>query len=281
MPATPSQEITVVTQNVLLDYTRTNSQKILPQRDRMDALAATIRAFSDTIDVVGVQEAQKEKTQHYGEQLAVACGYSSGVWFNHNTKDDADAKRGRGGEHIGMFGSQVETATPIDTGDRRLAVLTTIAGIAFVTLHLRSGLSARTLREEQAVRIIEAINMYDDAVVMGDFNEPPIRGFAKARDAFCKSGFQSVFNRLAHPHPVTCPVDSYRDVMSSGRGWQTGFVRHGWSIDDILTRGERTKTIAAGVLKRVCVNASTLREQPFPADPSDHEGVWAKLLVTS
>src|SRR5690242_12394484 len=125
------QVLNVASQNVLLDYTRTKSKLILPQDDRIDSIAATLAAFSDSFDVVAIQEAHKSPKQHNGEVLSEKLGYDSGFWFEHNRKDESSG-RGRPNEYMGMFGRSVDHAAEIDLGDRRTAVITVIAGVAFI-----------------------------------------------------------------------------------------------------------------------------------------------------
>ena len=259
-------QVNVITQNVLLDYTRTREHLILPQHERIGSIATTLAGFDGELDVVGIQEAQKSKRQHNGETLASELGMGPGFWVNHNQKPYPGSLRGRSGEYVGLFGSQVESASPIELGDNRIAPMTVIADVAFVTLHLRAGgLESRQARLLQAVSLAEELEPYPNAVLFGDFNEPPIRYVAKARDYLKTAQFESVFNRTHQPHPKTSPTLAYRDLLSDGNGWKTPFIRHGWSIDDILVRGPRVKALAAGILQREIDTGS------------DHEGVWAAL----
>ncbi len=261
-------QVNVITQNVLLDYTRARNHLILPQDERIGSIAATLAQFDGVLDIVGIQEAQKSVHQHNGEVLAYEFGLGPGFWVNHNQKPYPDSPRGRAGEYIGLFGSQVESATPIELGDNRTALMTTIADVAFVTLHLRAGFNGRSAREQQAKVLIERIEEYENAVLFGDFNEPPIRHVAKARDHLKTAKFESVFSLTNQPHPSTSPTQPYKDIMGAGNGWKTLFTRHGWSIDDILVRGPRIKVLAAGVLQREIDTGS------------DHEGVWTALELT-
>ena len=274
-----SDTVNVITQNVLLDYTRTRQKLILPQDDRIGSAAATINNFPGELDIVGIQEAHKSKKQHNGEVLAENCGYGPGFWVNHNQKPYPDAPKGRANEYMGLFGARVDHATPIDIGDNRKAMMTQIAGVAFVTLHLRYGYDARDLRRAQAKELIGALDSYENAVLLGDFNEHRIKRIAGARNILGAEGFESVFDLTDQPHPVTSPIEPYKKIISSGRGWQSWWVRHGWSIDDIMIRGPRVRALAAGVLERVIAPGVFVSETApnAPLEASDHEGLWARL----
>lgn len=279
--------VNVVTQNVLLDYTRTKNGLILPQDERLDSLAATItnRFSTDELHVVGVQEAQKNKKQHNGEVLAELCGSGPGYWFEHNEKPFKDSPTGRPGEHVGLFGSMVDHAAKIELGDRRKAVITEIAGVAFVTLHLRHGPKpeSRAARKEQAERIDERLDEYEDAVVFGDFNEPSVRvpvlrNLAPARKVLKDSGFESVFNLTKQKSPLTCPIEPYRPLFNTTEDWRERHVDRAWALDDILVRGPRVKVLGAGVLERLMVYHPT--PEGVPLEGSDHDGLWATLRIT-
>lgn len=262
--------LNVISQNILLDKTRANEGReeegeILKQKDRIDTLADTLRRFPGSLDIVGIQEAY----QSNGEMLAELCDMEQGVWVGHNQKPYPGSPRGRAGEHVGLFGECVNhTARSIELGDNRRAVMMTLGDIAFVTLHLRAGggLKERAARREQAEHLVYALDQYDDAVVFGDINEPPMRHIAKARDTLREAGFRSVFPLTGQSHPKTFPVPSYRSIH--GRG-------HRWSLDDIQIRGSRTKVLAAGVLKRTELGVV----DGVPQDGSDHEGIWARLAI--
>lgn len=275
--------VNVITQNVLLDYGRTRDHLILPQSHRTDSLAATLRSFPGQLDVVGIQEAHKSSAQHNGKILAEKCGYGPGFWAQHNQKPHKDAKRGRGGEYLGLFGALVDHAKVTDLGDNRRALMTLIGGVAFVTLHLRSGGDARYARHQQGKKLIRALDEYEDAVVFGDFNEPPIWRLALARTEFARAGFRSVFPLTGQKYPDTSPISSYVDAAMYGRSrLEAQFVRRGWPIDDILVRGDRINVLAAGVLERVVVRDEMIDQKypdTVPREGSDHDGVWATLEI--
>jgi endonuclease/exonuclease/phosphatase family metal-dependent hydrolase len=275
-------ELNIVSQNVYLDYTRTKKRLILPQDARIGSIAATFERFSETIDVAGVQEAHLSKRQHNGMMLANRIGYGDGYWFEHNNKMNPDSRTGRPNEYIGLFGAKVGHAEPIDIGDNRLAVMTVIDGIAFVNQHLRAGRKARHARHDQAGRILDAIDGYDDAVVFGDLNEPPVRYVAKARDEYQRAGFVSVFDLTMQPHPITFPVPGYGATHSRHPVTERRTHVRPMSLDDMLVRGPRIKVLGAGVLERVIEPPDT-DEHAFdgvvPYEGSDHEGIWARLDI--
>lgn len=278
--------VNVVTQNVLLDYTRTKNGLILPQDKRLDSLAATItnRFTADELHVVGIQEAQKNKKQHNGEVLAELCGDGPGHWFEHNEKPSKDSPTGRPGEHVGLFGSMVDHAFEVELGDRRKAVMTEIAGVAFVTLHLRHGPKpeSRAARKEQTERVVERLSEYEDAVVLGDYNEPSVRvpllrALTPARTVLKNSGFESVFSVTNQKSPLTCPIEPYRPLFNATRDWRGRLVDRAWGLDDILVRGPRVSVLGAGVLERVMMYHPV--PEGFPLEGSDHDGLWAALQI--
>jgi len=276
--------VNVVSQNILLDYGRTRKGLILPQDARIDSLATTINGFPARLDVVGVQEAHKSKAQHNGKMLAELCGWGPGFWAEHNRKPYKEAPRGRAGEYIGLFGAEVDHAKVTDLGDNRRALMTVIADVAFVTIHLRSGGGARIARYEQAQKLTRALDSYENAVVFGDLNEPPIRGVALARRELARADFRSVFPLTGQYYPVTSPIPSYVEAAVSGRSLlEARLVRRGWPIDDILIRGDRVTALAAGVLERVVVRDEATDEkypETTPREGSDHDGVWATLEIS-
>lgn len=262
-----SQTVNVLSQNILLDITRTKEKRMLSQDDRIEAIADMMNVYPGSLDVVGIQEAHQSKRQHNGQVLAELCGHGPGFWVNHNRKVHPDAKKGRAGEHVGLFGAMVDHAQVAELGDNRRAVKTDIAGVAFVTIHLRAGPDARNLRGEQAARLIRALDAYEDAIVFGDFNEPPIPLAARARRQFKQAGFTSVFTLTGQPQPGTFPTDAYRGITGCERTWQ---------LDDILIRGPRVRALAAGVLERTVMNNT---DTGMPDEATDHRGVWAQLEI--
>ncbi len=271
--------INVISQNMLHDVRRTRDGLILPQDDRVGSLAATLTNFPALLDIVGVQEAHKSKKQHNGEVLAGMCDYGPGFWVQHNEPVEGK-KRGRMYEYVGLFGALVTHAESVELGDNRRAIMSVIADVAFVNLHLRSGMGARYLRREQAHYLTEAIEEYDNAVVFGDLNEPPIRQIALARKELARAGFRSVFPLTGQKCPITSPIPSYVEASMDGRSrLEAHFVKRGWSIDDILVRGDRINVRAAGVLDSAVVRSSVVPDT-LPREGSDHEGIWATLDLT-
>mgnify|MGYP000928829851 CR=1 FL=1 len=284
--------VNVVTQNALLDYGRTKKKLILPQRQRIASLGATIaNQFPGELDVVGIQEAHLDKGFHNGQALAEMCGYGSGFWVNHNKKPEnqPDSKTGRPGEYIGMFGSLVEDIEEIKLDANRSAVATIIAGVAFVTLHLRHGAGLESIAERaaEAKALTDYVSDYDNAVLYGDYNEPLmrlpyLRRYTPARSHVAKHGFKSAFELTGQKSPLTCPIEPYIPLFRNTKGWQGKFIHRGWALDDILVRGPRIRVIAAGVLDRVIVHENP-GEYPagVPLEGSDHDGLWATLQIAA
>lgn len=254
--------VNVITQNMLHDVTRSNDKLIAWQDERVAAIASNLHTFPDSLDIVGVQEAHKSPYQHNGEVLAEHCGQDTGVWLRHNEKPYPTSPTGRTNEFIGLFGKMVDPdrVRELELGDNRRALLTTIADVAFVTLHFRAGgYKAWPLRRAQAHRLSEELEPYENVVLFGDFNEPPIRLVAPGRTVLEKHEFTSVFCRLQLSHPKTFPAGRYAEVYG---------MKSRWSLDDIMIRGNRVKALAAGVISQVA------------GDASDHNGVWATLNIT-
>lgn len=275
-PDSKSQTINVLTQNVLLDYGRTKKGLILPQDKRINSIAASLAQFPGSLDIVGVQEAQKTEVQHNGETLASRLTDNSGIWLEHNQKQsDTSRKGGRANEYIGLFGGRVGDAEAVDLGDNRGALVANIGNVAFATFHLRAGatLQQRKNRYDQSRRLYQAIEQYDAAVLFGDFNESSGRA-SKGKRFLLKQGFRSVFTITNQSQPLTYPTDPYKEIM----GHQKVF-----GLDDILVRGERIRVLAAGVLKGIISSDSKIQQDEnlsAPLKPSDHEGLWAKLQVS-
>lgn len=282
---TKSPEVTsvnVVSQNMLLDKTRTKKGLILSQGDRIASIGATIGAFPGSLDIVGVQEVHITTEHRNGEILAEYCEEGPGFWVEHNQKPYPGAPTGRANEYMGLFGAMVDDIRIIEIGDNRRAILTEIAGAAFVNLHLRAGRNARFARYKQARELHKATADYDNVVLIGDYNEPPIRGVALARGVLSRVGFQSVYSLLGEESPATCPIEPYVSAMRRRSKIENHFVQRAWPIDDILVRGDRISVVAAGVLQRVIVTSDALEQSvsaEVPREPSDHDGVWATLEV--
>ncbi len=271
------KKITVVTQNILLDVTRTGKKLVYSQNDRIDAMAASFLDSGLPLDIVGIQEAHydQETGRHNGEMLAQACGFADSYWEQHNEKPYEGSPTGRSGEHVGLFGSLVNHTEAIDLGDRRKALVTVIADVAFVTFHwrARSNMQARQSRKESAKMLVEVLNTYDDAVVFGDFNESHLPLIAPGREILARAGFKSVFASMQAPQPKTFPTESYRGITSEAVGT--------WSLDDIMTRGDRVRVLGAGTIAQVAMDTIPDDQDIRPIYPSDHLGLWAQLGITS
>ncbi len=276
--------VNVISQNILHDRTRAEKKLILWQDDRVVSLAATLQAYPGQLDIVGIQEAYRSADQHSGEVLAEDCGYGPGFWIEHNQKPHKDSKTGRAGEHVGLFGAMVNDAELVELGDHRRAAMTVVDNVAYATFHLRAGRKARQARYGQACELVRSLKDYDNAVIFGDLNEPPIRGIALARAELARAGFRSVFFLTNQPAPATCPIPAYAPAMSRPSWLESQFVKRAWPIDDILIRGDRVRAIAAGVLERVVIEDESKVEknsEMVPREGSDHDGVWTRLEITS
>ena len=286
-------EITVVSQNILLDKTREENGETLPQNERIASIARAILSLPYRPDIIGIQEAHITGEIDNGADLAALCGYDPGVWENHNLKaNPPKGKEGRKHEYIGLFGPAIGETTAIDLGDNRKALMTEIGGIAFATLHFRAGMKGSLVdrlkhsrnppetlinsfedRLENANNLIDALSGYDDAVVFGDFNEPHtprMRRLALGRDALAAVGYRSAFHLLDQQSPHTFPTPSYRKLYQR---------RTRWAIDDILIRGERARPLEAGTIEYPRQHAR-FGELSLPLDATDHEGVWAHLAIS-
>jgi endonuclease/exonuclease/phosphatase family metal-dependent hydrolase len=256
----PSPEvdlINVVTWNTLLDITRTKNGLVKSQADRLPSQVETLQTLrrerlGGELGVVAIQEAQKTKLQHNGEQLSRALGYGAGHWVEHNKKPFPTSKTGRKGEHVGLFGARVDHAEPIELGDNRRAVLSHIGQVAIVNIHTRAQ-RAGELQEQQVKVVLEHLAEHPLAVFVGDFNTRP---GGNAREAIEDEEFKSVFTLADKPHPKTWPTADYRRAMlgSAGR-----YLVPSVLLDDIYVRGLNVH------------DAGT-----FVGD-SDHAGLWAKI----
>lgn len=244
-----SDKLSVVWWNILLDKSRSgyhgdDPEYIVPQLNRIPFQALTLKNLQTPLDVVGISEAH----QNNGEQLARFVGQNAGNWFEHN-------KNKRKGEHIGMFGSKVETAESLDLGDDKLAVITHVGQVAIAAVHLRNQRRGSE-RAEQMKVVLEYLKDYDKAVVMGDFNA---LWFEKVRRMIRQQGFSSVFDAVGKDSPATFPSDAYRGVMLTSR--QSKLLREGVGIDDIYVRGLNVKSACS-----------------FEGD-SDHLGLHAEIVL--
>lgn len=267
-----TRSVNVVTQNVLHDVTRMQNGLILPQGLRVNSISEALKLVSGSLDVVGIQEAHESLAQHNGEVLADLVGYGPGVWARHNQKLHEHSKRGRTGELIGLFGALVEEAHEVDLGDQRKGLITVIGGVAFATCHWRAGFSLRSayVRRLNAVRLANALDEYDNAVILGDLNEPDIPVFALGRTVLARCGFESVFSLTGQNQPATFPTPAYSQVYDTCRQF---------GLDDILVKGN-VRVIDAGTVQPV------VEQRPLPQasvsaphDPLDHYGVWASLEI--
>lgn len=234
---------TVIAWNILLDKARTRDGLVRPQADRIDLQADTLKQTELDLDVVAILEAEQTEAGHNGEKLARRLGYTASHWTPHNRKN----------EYIGMFGGLVDGTEPVDIGHRKKAVLTHVGSVAVVGVHLRRERWGGK-RAEQMGSLLEHIDQYDQAVVMGDLNAIPIE---KAPRILRAHGFQSVYRRLGKRRPPTWPTDTYRGVMLNP--WYQWLLGSGVVYDDIYVK-----------------NVDVLDAGSFVGD-SDHAGVWAVL----
>ena len=264
--------VNVLTQNVMLDKTLENAERILPQALRIGSLAATLSQFAGSLDVVGIQEVHKFENLHCGEALAESTGYGPGYWHEHNQPQE-NPKRGRKGEYMGMFGAMVEHVEVIELSDERKALMTVIDGVAYITYHLRAGIKkqARLVRAKEAQEIVEALESFEDAVLIGDPNEPNIPRVAWARQVFAHAEFTSALDLAGNGSVKTFPTAEYQRIRRVPR----------MRLDEISVRGNRISVVGAGTLKSVVVNEPGMDEYPesVPRSPSDHELLWASLSV--
>lgn len=254
---------TVVTANMFLDKTKTSRELVPAQAERVGSMAALLASISERLDVVAVQEAQKTKTTHNGEELARQLGFEESYWREHNQPVRPKAKRGRHGEHLGLFGDRVTGAEPIETGDNRLALMTRIANTALVDTHLRFqpfGL----LRLKQIDRILAAVRYEPHAVIVGDFNFNGLR-IDPVRMRLHAAGFHSAFRLIGKLDPITWPTETYREVMLGTDGHRRRLVGRGVTTDGIFVRGMEVR------------DADVVHSGGDEADPSDHYPLWADL----
>lgn len=223
-PALPPRDvINVVTWNILLDKTRTENEIVAPQIERINSQAKTLMELGVGLDVVMLQEVEGDN----GRKIAEMTGHEPGVWQQHNRKN----------EHIGAFGSLVESAEFYDLGHGKKAVMTRIGNVAVVGVHFVARPKQYFKRVEQARVLCELLDQEEEAIVMGDFNGPQ---WEEARRMLGRRGFKSAFTQAGLKRPPTYPTEQYRDIMWTPR--QQKVLRGQVSIDDIIvTRGVTVK----------------------------------------
>jgi len=199
--------IGVASLNVLLDYTRSthdrsHSEFIEPQDERVDSLCRTLGTLPVSLDVVMLQEVQTTDEFHGGHEITRRLGLSDGFWFNHNTSK-------RGGEHIGVCGNLVEWAEAIDIGFDKSAVVTEIAGIAFIGTHLRRTYNP-AIKAFQMRSLLDQTAHYKKRVILGDGNGGPR---SEARRIVRQAGGRSVYLMKNGKYPATWPTPNYRGIF--------------------------------------------------------------------
>lgn len=242
-------EVTLVSWNILLDYTRAkpdSAQFIPKQKMRIDAHAETLGCLDLSLDVVCLQEVQ---TGH-GDYIATRLGHRPGTWFNHNTSK-------RGGEYIGMFGGKVDSVEEVQTRHDKVAAYTKIGSLAVIGIHNRHEIIG-SMRTDQTKDILSRMESEQSAAIMGDVNAV---GWQKPHRLIKAAGFVSVFDILDLPEPKTHPVEAYREIFYSPL--KNRFIPKGTASDRIYVRG--CEVIDAGV---------------FESDAADHRGVWATVRAS-
>lgn len=245
---TQGDVLTVVSWNILLDYTRSkhtveSPQLIAHQKDRVPGQIETLRQLGVPLDIVSLQEVEGG----HGERIATALGYDKGTWFNHNTSR-------RRNEHIGMFGARVSDVESVETRHDKVAVLTRVGRLAVLGVHNRHEIIG-PMRTQQTADFLAALCTEESAVIMGDINAV---GWQRPHALIRKAGFESVFALLNQPEPKTHPVESYRSIFYSGV--KSLVIPRGTASDRIYVKG--CNVLDAGV---------------FESDTSDHRGVWATI----
>lgn len=214
----PESSLNVVSWNILLDKTRTALGTVKPQAERIPSQVATLSGLSRDLDVVMIQEAEKEN----GERLARSLGHGAGYWEQHHRKS----------ERIGVFGGAVEHADFYDIGHSRKAVVCRVGGLAVVGVHLSARPKNVFKRAAQAVELCGLVEDCEETIILGDLNGP---WFEPARQLLSRKGFSSAFHETGQRNPSTYPAEPYRDVM-----WPPLVQRalpRGISIDAVLVRG--------------------------------------------
>lgn len=250
LPTPSTEQLTVVAWNILLD--RKHGDLVVPQRDRIERHAKSLRELDRPLDAVGIFEVEKTTTEHNGTILAQQLGFEASYWQAHS----------RNNEYIGMFGDKVEDVEPLDLGYKKTALLTRIGEVCVVAVHLKFPRSTREHlwldeQRQQVEVILERVKDEDHVVIMGDLNCSPRR---KPRKLIEAQGFQSVYRAQDVPRPHTALRGEY-DFMLTPR--QRRVIRQVWplgiNVDDIYTKN------------------MTVHEVGTVTGPSDHLGVWATL----
>jgi endonuclease/exonuclease/phosphatase family metal-dependent hydrolase len=238
---------TVVTWNILLDYTRARAGIVAAQKDRLQSHIATLGNLGIDLDVVCLQEVQGNDRKNNGQRIARGLGYEPGDWYNHNSSK-------RDGEYIGMFGAKVDGASSIELPHDKLAVVTKVGQTAIVGIHNRREVVGPK-RYHQMKSILSVLKDEEHAVIMGDSNDLP-RGSSRRPLGF--AGFESVFKLVRKDNPITHPTEAYRNAFYNPHLKRTSFK--GISMDIIYAR-----------------NMHVLDVGRFEGD-SDHYGLWATVV---
>lgn len=210
--------LTVVSWNILLDKTRARLGTLSPQEERIASQAETLTGLERNLDVVMLQEVEREN----GVRLAELTGNEPGYWAQHNRKS----------ERIGVFGGAVQGAEFHEIGNGRKAVVTYVGGVAIWGVHLSARPQHAMRRREESRALLELVEENERAMIVGDLNGP---WFEPARRLLARRGFASAFREIGKRDPVTYPTVEYRDVMWTAR--QRRMLPRGVSIDAVLVRG--------------------------------------------
>jgi endonuclease/exonuclease/phosphatase family metal-dependent hydrolase len=251
-----SATIGVISQNVLLDHTRSSHdanhpEYIEPQRMRIHSIGETLAALPISPDVVMLQEVQVTRRFHGGEAIAQKLGVDSGFWFPHNTSKRQE-------EYIGVCGKLVTHAESIQLDFDKLAVITQIAGIAFIGIHLRRTVDPY-IKAKQMRDLLDQTSHLPKRVILGDANARP---GSEARRLSREAGGKSVYLSKHGAYPATWPTTNYRDVLV--KPWQRRFINGGVSIDLFDTIGlEDDEIVRAGT--------------PVDITKADHYTLWGEV----
>lgn len=224
LPSGPDT-INIVSWNILLDKTRTKRGLIASQTERLGSQIATLKTLGfGAIDVAMIQEAEKTKELHCGEEMARALGYEAGFWFEHNTSK-------RKGEHMGVFGARVESAESFELPHDKVGVITMIGQTAVAGIHFRKE-HFGPMRADQAQAVVERLEGLDHAVLVGD---PNALFFEKSRRLLHEAGFESAFHLLGQCNPKTHPTPEYRKIFYAPM--HRPLLPRGTASDIIYVRG--------------------------------------------